>query len=571
MKRQVVVCVLLLSFLAAALMAQGCATTGKEVKKPEVEKARKEAGKRVPPPPPGMREMTITQIEGEKLPLKAVIRSGKIVSLSLAQEDIRNVLMAFSKETGVNIFMDPDVKGRVSADLKDITIMEALDTLLPPLGLRYEVRHNIIYVSRKKMETRIFKLNYIMTKREGSGELSVSGGITAGEGEGEDTSTASVQSKTEYDLWKTIQEGLENLVFGPTAAGVGGGELQAAAGGIVPVSAQIEGGEEAAQERPMVLINKQSGIILVKAYPEVLQQVARFLEKVEGSVQRQVLIEARIMEVLLDDQHKLGIDWDAVPSFEKIFGESAKGALSGGAGIAQALSPATGVFQLGVTSDYADILLDAMSKQGKINMLSKPRIATLNNQKAIIKVGREDVFWKITVQYDPETGKPVSETAEAQTITEGIVLDVTPQIGEDGFIMMNIHPSISEKVGESVSRLGDVAPVMDVRETHTVIRVRDGQTIVIAGLMKEKTNEQITSVPLLGDIPYLGMLFRRTEQSKAKVELVVMLTPRIMAGRKVQDLSEEELKRFEELKGGYHLGPRPWIYDTRGEMAPWRK
>jgi len=227
----------------------------------------------------------------------------------------------------------------------------------------------------------------------------------------------------------------------------------------------------------------------------------------------------------------------------------------------QSLSPATGLFQIGVSKGDFKALLDAMAEQGKINVLSSPRISTLNNQKAVIKVGRDEVFFKpeYSVQKNELTGTTTSVLTGVtpQTVTVGVVLDVTPQIDEDGAITMHIHPSVTDLVKvEQFSIKGDVyatAPVIDVRETDAVVRAEDGQTIIIAGMMKEKKAETVTKVPFLGDIPGLGALFRRTDRQKEKTELVILLTPTVLVGKKITDIPEYELKGLEkgDLKGPF--------------------
>ena len=221
--------------------------------------------------------------------------------------------------------------------------------------------------------------------------------------------------------------------------------------------------------------------------------------------------------------------------------------------LAQSLSPGTEIFQIGVSNRDFTALLDAMAQQGQINVLSSPKISTLNNQKAVIKVGRDEVFFEpeYNIERDELTGttRSVLTGVTPQTVTVGVVLDVTPQIDADGTITMHIHPSVTNLVKvANFSVKGEVyatAPVIDVRETDTVVRARDGQAIIIAGMMQDKKKETVTKVPFLGDIPWLGPLFRRTEREKQKTELVIVLTPTVLVGKSIADISRDELKRLE--------------------------
>jgi type II secretory pathway component GspD/PulD (secretin) len=181
--------------------------------------------------------------------------------------------------------------------------------------------------------------------------------------------------------------------------------------------------------------------------------------------------------------------------------------------------------------------MQAISEQGEVRVLSSPTISTLNNQKAIIRVGNQDVFF-ITGAVATQT--TVTQTIQPMTIDVGIILDVTPQIAEDGTILMNIHPSITEKTGEKMTPDGKTTfPLLSVRETDTTVRVKDGQTIIIAGLMQEKNEETHIGVPVLQSVPLLGGLFRYKTETKKNSELVIMITPTLQVGKKVEDFTKK--------------------------------
>jgi len=444
------------------------------------------------PPPPApvkekLEELTVSPIEEE------IKEPEKLYTLSFRKADIHEILTVLSRESKLNIIVDPDVRGEVTVDLKDVTLAKALDCLLTPLGMQYKREANFIRVSPIRMQTRMFTLNYLTTKRTASGTVSGTSGTRAEKALG---SFIKVETSDIADLWKEIEEVLKSI----------------------------------SSEKGRLVINKVSGSILVTDFPQYLARIAEFLETIEGSAQRQVMIQAKIIEVTLSDQYKMGIDWSAIAksgSLRRTF--------------TQLLSPGTEIFQIGISNSDFSFLLDAMSKQGKIDILSSPKVSTLNNQPAVIKVATEDVYWEREFAYTAGDGGEVRGSSRPRWITIGILLKVTPQIGSDGLITMDIHPSVTEKVGESVSPEGDVAPILDVRETNTVARVRDGQTIIIAGLLKKSEINEVTSVPFLGKIPVLGALFRRTVKEKKKTELVIMFTPTIVVGNEIENQSIEGL------------------------------
>jgi MSHA type pilus biogenesis protein MshL len=311
-----------------------------------------------------------------------------------------------------------------------------------------------------------------------------------------------------------------------------------------------------------LVINRSTGIILVTDYPHQLNKIASYLESVEGSSQRQVTIQAKIMEVILSDEHKEGINWKVIEglprSINLAWGLTNKTKTTGYPGSSSGfiisdttggttipvpgtfkISPYGGIFALGQAGSEVALsdIMQAISEQGDVKILSSPTISTLNNQKAIIRVGNQDVYF---VTGAVATQTTVTQIIQPVTIDIGIILDVTPQIAEDGTILMNIHPSITEKTGEKATPDGKTTfPLLSVRETDTTVRVKDGQTIIIAGLMQEKSEETYTGVPVLQSIPILGGLFRQKTEKKRNSELVIMITPTLQVGKKVEDFTKK--------------------------------
>jgi MSHA type pilus biogenesis protein MshL len=303
-------------------------------------------------------------------------------------------------------------------------------------------------------------------------------------------------------------------------------------------------------------------VILVTDYPVNLNKVASYLETVEGSSQRQVTIQAKIMEVILSDDHKEGINWKVIEGLPRsinfawgltnkagttgypgsttgyAIGDTSSGTTINTPGLFK-IKPFGGVLALGAAGSEIALsdIMQAIAEQGDVKILSSPTISTLNNQKAIIRVGNQDVFF---ITGAVATQNTVTQIIQPMTIDIGIILDVTPQIAEDGTIIMNIHPSITDKTGEKTTPDGkSTFPLLSVRETDTTVRVRDGQTIIIAGLMQEKNEENYTGVPVLQSLPLMGGLFRYKTGTKRISELVIMITPTLQVGKKVEDFTRK--------------------------------
>jgi MSHA biogenesis protein MshL len=546
------------AILFSLLLILGCATAPNK-ERAKLPSQKVEAVKPQPPPEEKLNELVIPQMEeAKKVP-------DKLFSLYARDSNIQDVLLAFSKESDLNIVIDPEMNGKVTIDLKRVTLKEALDAMLSPMGWTYRIDGKFIKVSRPRTETRLFTLNYIATKRSGKREVyastSTGGGLQTSALPGQQTALSPGGTRTGYtdlitldemDLWKEIQKGLETLIFGTVE------EKE------VPSEREKTNWTRVDEKGKKLVVNKSTGTIMVTDYPLNLNKVASYLETVEGSSQRQVSIQAKIMEVILSDGHKEGINWKVIEGLPRSinvawgltdktkttgFPGGTTGFLSGtgsGTGVGTITTPGVlkiapygGIFALGAAGSEVALsdIMQAISEQGDVKVLSSPTISTLNNQKAIIRVGNQDVFF---ITGAVATQNTVTQIIQPMTIDIGILLDVTPQIAEDGTIIMNIHPSITDKTGEKTTPDGkSTFPLLSVRETDTTVRVRDGQTIIIAGLMQEKTLENYTGVPFLDSLPLLGGLFRYKTRTKTNSELVIMITPTLQVGKKVEDFTNK--------------------------------
>ena len=540
------------------LLVLGCATAPRK-ERVKLPPQKTEDTKPQPPPEEKLTEIVVPQMEGaKKVP-------DKLFSIYARDSNIQDVLLAFSKESELNIVIDPELNGKVTIDLKRVTLKEALDVILTPMGWTNRIDGKFIKISRPQMETRLFTLNYIATKRTGKREVyastSTGGGLQTSALPGQQTALSPGGVRTGYtdlvsvdevDLWKEIQKGLESFIFGFVE------EKE------TPSEKEKMTWTRVDEKGKKLIINKTTGTIMVTDYPLNLNKVASYLETVEGSSQRQVSIQAKIMEVILSDDHREGINWKVIEGLPRstnvAWGLTNKAKTTGfpggptgfitgtGTGTTTStidtpgvfkIAPYGGIFALGAAGTEVALsdIMQAIAEQGDVKVLSSPTISTLNNQKAVIRVGNQDVFFitgAIATQYT------VSQIIQPMTIDIGIMLDVTPQIAEDGTIIMNIHPSITDKTGEKTTPDGkSTFPLLSVRETDTTVRVRDGQTIIIAGLMQERIEENYTGVPVLQSVPLMGNIFRYKTQTKRNSELVIMITPTLQVGKKVEDFTNK--------------------------------
>jgi MSHA type pilus biogenesis protein MshL len=476
----------------------------------------------------------------------AGIDSTRTFSLTMKNVEIKDALLLLSRQAGVTIITDKDVTGRVTVDFQDKTLKEILTAMLRPTGYTAYLEGTIIYVSRPQLVTRSFNINYIKDKRSSSSSMSASmqdTGATSGNAQTGTWSSSSgqqgnvtVTTKGETDFWSELVGGLEIIIFGDS----GGGTERKRQSGF----------NKADKLGRRLVVNELSGLVFVTDFSDNMTYIKSYLEDIEKAAKRQVLIQAHIVEVALNDSYSMGIDWSYLrtrPGSDPTTIKLAQGLMP--------LASQTGVFQFSLSNDKVSSLLDAMKEQGTLNTLSSPKISTLNNQRALIKLTTKEVSWYQTTTVIGTSGTPII-TNVPQIDEVGIFLDVTPQINDKGTISMQIHPSISEVTGQSKSLDGkNSKPVIDIREVDTMIDVKNGQTVVIAGLIVDKISETRRSVPWLGDIPYLGALFSFTFQEKKKTELVMLLTPYILSDKTIEEVRKEHEERLK--KAGRSFAPIP--------------
>jgi MSHA biogenesis protein MshL len=323
-----------------------------------------------------------------------------------------------------------------------------------------------------------------------------------------------------------------------------------------------------------LIINRQSGIIMVRAPPRELRDVDDYLQRTSDSVSRQVVLEARIVEVELDSAYQAGINWTALARAgggNLFFGQAAPAAGFNGNLLTPAGKPVTvapgnpltgfvqnslgGAFTL--AADFTDFntFIELLSTQGQTHVLSSPRVSTLQNQKAIIKAGSDEFFvTKVTSNTVTGTATSTSHDVELTPFFSGVALDVTPQISDDSMVLLHVHPAVSE-VTDQVKTLTltgetDTLPLAlsQIRESDSIVKARSGQLIVIGGLMSEKHVNQNYRTPLLGDLPLLGKLFRSEQKQSTTVELVILLRPLVVTDADWPALVREPTERISKLQ-----------------------
>ena len=465
--------------------------------------------------------------------------------------------------TPYNMVVHPNVSGDITLNLSDVSVRETLEVVRDIYGYEYSESKIGFEIQPIGLQTRIYPLDYLYMQRSGSSGLEVTaGGLT----DGKSTSSSKVNSSSEQDVWGSMQSILEAII--------GSGEGRS------------------------VATSPHSGVIIVRAFPEELRKVEEFLYKTQSSLNRQVILEAKVLEVTLDDSYQHGINWGAIVGrfgFNQVGGGTTLGGSginsttqvsnfagqaggidpSGGTQIADGMMKAFGgMFAMSLQTGGFSYFVELLNQQGNVQVLSSPRVATLNNQKAIIKIGTDEYF-VTDVGSNTSTSSGSTTTSADVSLApffSGIALDVTPFIDESNTVTLHVHPSITT-VSESTKTVvldgkNQTYPLAKsiLRESDSVIRARSGQIVIIGGLMKHETVEVNTSVPLLGDVPFLGTLFRQTKQIKHKKELVILLRPTVVDTQEWPNQIRQVSQDFADVDRGFHLGGRPDLFGYEAEL-----
>lgn len=438
----------------------------------------------------------------------------------------RELLFALTRDAELNLDIDEDVNGLVTINAVEQPFSMILDRIARSVNLRYEMKNNVLRVSKDKPFLRTYSVDYLNMTRTSSGTVSVStqlastgSGADGSGGSGSNGSETSLVSETTNEFWSTLESNIKGILTDSST---------------LTTSPESGEGEASSSTSSLVNINKEAGFISVRATASQHIDINQYLNQITSSAQRQVLIEATIAEVTLNETYQAGIDWSVLQ-------QTSDGSISLNQTLTNVELSASNSFSLGL-SDYnflgesLDLTLRALETFGDVSIMSSPKVMALNNQTALLKVVDNYVYFTISVDVDEgdeETERTVTYESELNTIPIGFVMTVTPFINEQGAVTLNVRPTISRVVGTvddpnpDLKREGVVnsIPVVQVREVESVLKVNSGEVAVIGGLMQDEISENTNAVPFLGKVPLLGSLFRYQDNTSSKTELVIFLKP----------------------------------------------
>ncbi|EMR38999.1 pilus (MSHA type) biogenesis protein MshL [Vibrio harveyi] len=460
--------------------------------------------------------------------------------------EARSFFASLVKGTEYSVAIHPAVQGNITVNLSDVTLDEVLNVVQDMYGYDVVKSGKVIQVYPAGMRTVTIPVDYLQFKRSGRSLTSiVTGSVTSAgtsssggssddsdssdsnnnNGDSSTTSTGGtrIETITESDFWPMLQQAVANLI--------GSGQGQS------------------------VVVTPQAGVITLRAFPDEIREVREFLGVSQERMQRQVILEAKILEVTLSDGYQQGINWSNMTASIGNSGSvviNRQGPTGGLPPLDAIGSLLGGQTNITISDGNFSAVMNFMATQGDLNVLSSPRITAANNQKSVIKVGTDEYF---VTELSSNAGNGENSNAvpevELTPFFSGISLDVTPQIDNKGNVFLHVHPAVIE-VEEEIKKLnlgGDFNNVQlplaksSIRESDSVIRAKDGDVVVIGGLMKQQNIEQVSKVPFLGDVPALGNLFRTINNVSQKTELVILLKPTVVGVNTWQ----KELERSRDL------------------------
>lgn len=525
----------------------------------------------IPPPKPKAKEQTY--------------------SVVVSDVPVQEILFALARESKMNVDIHPAIQGKVTLNAVDQTLPAILERLGKQVDLRYKIDGNVLSVMPDLPTLRTYKINYVNMDRDTTSSIGVAaqiastgGAATAtgasATGGATNSSSTTVSSKSKNNFWETLSENIR-IILKATKTQVANAEDRAARAEAIRASQderlkQVEavsragaGAEKLFQEafksqpnnfesKDEVILNQVAGTVTIMATERQHGFIQQYIDTVMASVQRQVLIETTIVEVTLSDQFQTGIDWSRLGSNGA---NSTKSGFTfkqtlGGAALASGNQFVLGYANTGSKLGDLAASLRLLETFGNTRVLSSPKLMALNNQTAILKVVDNLVYFTAessVVAGNTNTNSTISITTTPHTVPVGVVMNVTPQINDNGSVILNVRPTISRKAGEvqdpnpallNTTTVQSKIPQIQVREMESVLQVNSGQTIVLGGLMQDDVVKNTDAVPGVSKLPLIGKLFQGKDDTVKKTELVIFLRPTVIPNA---SLESDELKPFKQF------------------------
>jgi general secretion pathway protein D len=500
-------------------------------------------------PAPGLAEEKIPEPVGQVPFLPPPRPAPRLETYTVVVNDVpvRDLLFALARDARVNVDLHPGLTGNVTLNAINQTLPQILERLGEQIDLRYIIEGNRVTVSPDAPYLHTYRVNYVNMARDTETTIQVAsqvasavGGAESGGTTGGANSTTRITNRSLNHFWETLAQNVLNILGEKTEGG-----------GKIPSSTSV-------------IVNPETGMLTVRATARQHRAVSDYVARVQESAQRQVLIEATVVEVELSDRYQAGVDWSNLAKGSGLALSQSSPTFDG--------SPFFLLRYLGPGSDiYATVRL--LSEYGNTRVLSSPKLMVLNNQSSVLKVVRNVVYFTIEISRTEGTDNNAERTDSESTIYTvpvGLVMNVTPQISDGDTVILNVRPSISSIVRyvqdpnpalrvDGVildDTIANLIPEIETRELESVLRVGSGQVAVLGGLMKDEVRRDTTGVPFLQDIPLLGQAFQYRDVETVKSELVVFIRPIVVRDPSIEtDLRDLRPYLEQTVTSDLGLGP----------------
>jgi len=565
---------LMLSCLA---LAAGCAPLPAFGPSPyHIQQPPQPATPNVPPPAPVKAAPTLAPPK-----LSAPVPTYTVV---VNDVPVKDLLFSIARDTQYNIDLFPGISGNVTLNAVKEPLPSILDRIARQADLRYETHGKTISVMPDTPYPKTYRVNYVNVARNTTSSVGVAAQIAStGSAAGQtssnsgNSSSTTVSSLTNNDFWAVLADNLRSLLAGTRAIKQSGeekaarlqAEKEARAERVSQTEAASKAGGGAAtlftaafgnmptESKNDVAVNPMTGTVSVLGTARQHEVVQQYLDSVSQTSQRQVMIEATIVEVRLKDQFRAGVNWNELVQGMTGWAVNTGGALTNLAGT---LQPFYSISYTSTAESNFKATIDLLESYGNTKVLSSPKLMALNNQTALLKVVDNLVYFSIEVQQgtvSPTTGVPTTlpvYTTTPNTIPVGIVMSVTPQVGDNGLVSLTVRPTISRVVGykedpnpalkQFNNNIQNLVPEIQVREMESLLQVRSGQTVILGGLIQDDTNNARDGMPVLSRPEGIGALFGQHERMNTQSELVIFLRPVVVTNA---SLESAELRQFQQL------------------------
>ncbi len=475
---------------------------------------------------------------------------------------VQDLLFALARDARVQVDIHPDVTGSVTLNAIDQTMEQLLERVARQVDMRYEVKGGTLIIQRDTPFLRVYRIDYVNLSREGSvnGTLasnvtgtSSQGGASGGGGDQSNTTTK-ITAESNNKFWQSLEQNVkeilretDKIVSAPTPATPASASVKPAAGaqpqGAQPTQVATAGPAVVYREAASVIVNKESGVVSVRATSRQHEKIQEFLDQVMANARRQVQIEATVVEVQLNNNYQRGIDW-------RILSSSSPWSLTNQSqGNFPFNAANTGGLTIGYLSGSISVNIRLLEQFGEIRVLSSPTISAINNQIAVLKVVDNIVYFEVKSNVSQQANAGAISTFETtpRTVPVGFVMGVVPQISENSVISLLVRPSISRvtrfvtdpnpaltATDNNGQRILNQVPQIQTREMESVLRLQDGQTAVLGGLMQDESNNTEGTIPGLRSVPLLGELFSQRNDTNIKSELVIFLRATIIRDASIE-------------------------------------